>query len=328
MSAQKKTWKIPKVHAIREMILRILGVRQKTKVHRHSTTAQSDTVILGGPSAKVDDDWEKNGLLGDPKESVPEWMPCVIELISPYILSDRHKRKHPRPVYDFENRKLRPRCYRASELPMVVYLSIKRYKPTASAQIELARLPRDPKSDRDAISQINQYMRFFDDWFFGSTLMKKLEGVQFQRSMYPRSYGYCHTRPLKVFLEGGCHDPDMERIVSFIDTILHEMIHAFVDLHVCEKPCCRAAYSAIQGGPGKNGHGPVFQNIQQLVLTALRNTVPWWSSATDKRSTARHLKLAMEYEPWVPTSDQLSFWSMKWDKVRGFDVMRDFYGSL
>lgn len=159
-----------------------------------------------------------------------------------------------------------------------------------SARDDLARLlnqPRDPGSrrslrhsdllDSTMTQQFETIARLLDDFFFfgllcgyTNVIIKKDSEITWPPGMAPclgykvRAGNYTKQTPYTtcVIIDNG-----RQTVASGLDTLVHELVHAYLDVFSCSQGSCyenRLSY----GGAG--GHGPVFTCLHASIVLTIR----------------------------------------------------------
>ncbi|KAL3305216.1 hypothetical protein RB213_004002 [Colletotrichum asianum] len=152
---------------------------------------------------------------------------------------------------------------------------------------------------RDSLREI---IRMFDDYFFFGTLTRHRPGCL--RPLVRLDAGNdllkTHISPDRIYCGGICkgssefgypysevavfealHDhsgPIYYASLQFaIRTLLHELLHAYIDVFICTCACCK---KDIPNTRGFTGHGKTFLRMNTLMMEELRSWHPdftaWW----------------------------------------------------
>ncbi|KAI0898606.1 hypothetical protein F4806DRAFT_458959 [Annulohypoxylon nitens] len=121
---------------------------------------------------------------------------------------------------------------------------------------------------------IKEFFQHLDDFFFFGRLWDNCEINSGLNIIGPWGYGDASqcTKDgrsyVQIRIELGVHDGiyDLDTIVG---TVIHEMVHAYIMLFVCDCNECDKD-SLNTKGPPNDVHGPIFQMFYRLILTELR----------------------------------------------------------
>lgn len=92
-----------------------------------------------------------------------------------------------------------------------------------------------------------------------------------------------------------------------IHTLLHEQLHCFIAQASCKRTCRKQIYlNPSLGGPGKDGHGPVWADGVIILTDALKKVVPW----PVFNLLGESITQSMVYESWQPKIEQLKRWGV------------------
>lgn len=83
-------------------------------------------------------------------------------------------------------------------------------------------------------------------------------------------------------------------------TLLHEMLHVFLEYYTCKCRKCEKR-TARTGGPRKTNHGFAFCNAMIGLQEALQREVKWKVDC----DLAHSVRVEMEASGWEPTEQQL-----------------------
>jgi len=92
-----------------------------------------------------------------------------------------------------------------------------------------------------------------------------------------------------------------------IGTLLHEMLHAFLDYCSCTCRACLNKRSVYRDGSGKTGHGPVWANPMIAMVKALQDQVSW----DVEIGMADSIRWEMLESNWEPTQEELISWGLR-----------------
>jgi hypothetical protein len=86
--------------------------------------------------------------------------------------------------------------------------------------------------------------------------------------------------------------------------MLHEMLHAFMDIYGCR---CRSCYNkaAVLGGCGKTGHGTPFMNSLCDMQNSWQDVVKWEVRCGIHRGFTMEMKESLD---WKPNPMHLQTW--------------------
>lgn len=126
---------------------------------------------------------------------------------------------------------------------------------------------------------LDTWQAIFDEWLFASTLYWKLKLRLVCDGRIP-AFGWYDRVPRELSLN--THHPSLYFASTFIgskehpiSTPLHELVQAFLAIHLCKRPCCERFSHPSQGGEGSEGHGPPWPDIATLVFNTLQKSVSW-----------------------------------------------------
>lgn len=232
-----------------------------------------------------------------------------------------------RRIFDDWERIGRPFLEKLSYCPLelltFVSLHFQKYKLSAKEQALLSSpIPR-VDTDEDVRILISEWFDLFNSWFFANSLGNTALAVE-KENDYGESFGYylystdtitiaAHERVLMTGFPGSIGE-------LHINTLLHEMVHAFTSQYSCLSYCCEIYTHPSRGG-GMGFHGPVWADITAYLRAVLRQTVNWPVDA----NVASSVQGSMCIENWQPTKKQLVSWEIdpnvwghidKWDDLR------------
>ncbi|KAF8859177.1 hypothetical protein BDZ45DRAFT_689470 [Acephala macrosclerotiorum] len=127
---------------------------------------------------------------------------------------------------------------------------------------------------------LNAYFHFFDDLFFGGCLSKSRRSVYLTKketkvlkvagesSTYCRKvHGKCEASGT-IWIHRATHITNThDRGLFCLSTLLHEMLHCFLDIYTCPKPSCRDDLKQL----GKQ-HGFAWQDAAYALEKAVTDT--------------------------------------------------------
>lgn len=140
-------------------------------------------------------------------------------------------------------------------------------------------------SSADKLKQLlDSWMGLLDDWFFAGSLKSILKGVNFRRlnghefDGLESSHGLYSRFERKIWIQIARRSRVEAYMCTyeeyFISVLLHEMVHAFIDLHHCQKSCCMdkglKLKHASQGHLGKGCHGKLFLMLSDSLAFKVR----------------------------------------------------------
>jgi hypothetical protein len=93
---------------------------------------------------------------------------------------------------------------------------------------------------------------------------------------------------------------------SFLGTLVHEMLHAFLRFYTCDcKPCKNLEHPSV-GGFGTTGHGPCWIDPMLAIGQALQNAVQWRVQV----GVIPSIKYEMRESNWEPTMQEIRRWDI------------------
>ena len=99
----------------------------------------------------------------------------------------------------------------------------------------------------------------------------------------------------------------MDRLLYYLGTLLHEMVHAFLMLWGCDRSSC----------PKNEGHGGTFLDIAYALAKATRDS----GFLNLKISLGLTVSLAVELQKTgerVPSDSQLARWGIRRDELMNY----------
>ncbi|CAG8958384.1 hypothetical protein HYFRA_00011061 [Hymenoscyphus fraxineus] len=223
---------------------------------------------------------------------------------------------HPRIGEYHEEAFFNIKGYSALEVSSFLKVQVENF-PLSDALLSTLRTPISAtKSDKDLLDLLQRWKEIFDEWFFARIMVGRYS-LKF-RHMDPSNAGQYDSTTSTIILNPSADlmltDPHSTNSKEefLIQTLLHEQVHAFIALSCCGKECCKQIYdNPSLGGPGEDGHGPVWADSMIILTDTLR-------------------KQSMAVGAWQPTVEQLKYWGVgvtreevmywsdigKWDKRR------------
>ncbi|CAG8979930.1 hypothetical protein HYALB_00013514 [Hymenoscyphus albidus] len=247
----------------------------------------------------------------------------VCQMINPDQAIDT---KHPRPLNDYEfeapNRGLQLNSYSPHDLPIFLHHVLSTRPPLNDEYQKMLSSDIAFTWTADRMKQLlDTWMVLFDDWFFAGRLKDTLKGVNFRRRVgdqcdgYESAHGVYSRYKKKIWIQIIRRSRVQSYMCTyeeyFISVLLHEMVHAFIDLHHCQKSCFMdkglRLKHASQGCLGQGCHGPPFADSLKILQDALQKSVKWYVWDTLPPSVLQSMKT----ERWQPREEQLQHWNMR-----------------
>ncbi|KAI1743195.1 hypothetical protein F4680DRAFT_471566 [Xylaria scruposa] len=139
--------------------------------------------------------------------------------------------------------------------------------------------------------ELNEFMRLFDAFFFFGAMTNKCRPriflhVWLKKDRFAKSYvspffetimpwGFTRDRHVRgygpiseIHLAGSTFYIDPAPLWFFVQTLIHEMVHAYVHLYLCQCPtCCRNSNNTC----GPSGHGQTFLMLIDCIDQTMRS---------------------------------------------------------
>ncbi len=228
-------------------------------------------------------------------------------------------------------RQLKVKAYRSDE---VVYNTIKYICTGTVGNHNLQHLQNDAQQrwrnrwfqhaglrlDGRELSDLRFYFDVFNEYFFWGTLsstdiqwadhqrMTEMDRLGYETLFeYGSFHGISHIR----LREPGIHDSQTPNVsLRILGTLLHEMVHAMIDLYSCS--CCCAINSE-----GVMGHGPAWMRLGQAVEACANKAFPEagkWDLGVQFTDVSyyREVKRVYELGAFERLREKTMLWEMKW----------------
>lgn len=172
-------------------------------------------------------------------------------------------------------------------------------------------------SEEDLLELVTTWIRIFDHAFFFNLVRRDLDQQNPIEIYYDANKehrqglstpGYFITKPFISLNSYVSHDDGTTGFVarSTLSTLLHEMVHTFLDLYSCQCTECQKHTVSRNGFSGQSGHGPNWANAMNAIEEAFQDHVQWEVEG----GVLESLALEMATSGWVPRDDQLERWGI------------------
>ena len=140
-------------------------------------------------------------------------------------------------------------------------------------------LPREEEKER-----IREYFRTFDDFFFFGLLRSRTVLGSYEDLTNEMGYTdvtsrqYCRMADVMLNLRRNCsNESDERRFERVIGTVLHEQLHAFIDILCCDCPHCVPDLRESIGrwGHRLDGHGWLWSTLALRIEQICATTFPF-----------------------------------------------------
>ncbi|KAG4413438.1 hypothetical protein IFR04_013415 [Cadophora malorum] len=169
------------------------------------------------------------------------------------------------------------------------------------SEMRILGLPIPPiETEAEAKVMVLRFFPIFDRAFFinlvGKIVTNPVEIYDDSEDTGKFCYSGDHIIRLNISI------PDWKSPVGekLLCTLLHEMLHVFLEYYTCKCRKCEKR-TARTGGPGKTNHGFAFCNAMIGLQEALQREVKWKVDC----DLAHSVRVEMEASGWEPTEQQL-----------------------
>lgn len=214
---------------------------------------------------------------------------------------------HPRILRDFKQGKLYASAYCPVEIPRVIKRTIKSLSHDEEVKNILTSPIPQTESDEDLRRLLEIWLTVFDNCFFAGTVRRASVELVLINNPSVRVVGLYSD--LKIFInrhDGFWKYENISRNEELLAILLHEMLHAFIEIHRCRQSCCtdpQGLLHACNGGLGHvTFHGPAFADSFVLMKEALESTVKWPISWTH---IGECIIDSLFYDQWQPDIAQI-----------------------
>ena len=216
--------------------------------------------------------------------------------------------RHRNLYFDYGD--LQARCYEGNAIKNILINNtrIPLYAKLSSSDIRLLQKILIYSSTSKAIKEIlGVYLRILDKAFFFGAIAKvcrlqvEAEHGQSYRANYSPS-----RKTIVLVLEGQTTGCFIGILKDYIAKLLHEMLHAFLQIYTCQCSECRANGNAI-ADRDTTGHREQWVDSLRAIQSALFRDLGWNLDLGIPESVS----LEVTQTGWRPTGEQL----LRWDVV-------------
>lgn len=209
----------------------------------------------------------------------------------------------------------KPNRYHPRELSYLLQQNAKRRKSSQlSATVIHTLLGSVPRCESE--SEVHELMSFWlpvldEIFFFGKVKPHLTGGVRVFHKPHKNIKGQYDPIKAKIEINTVLWDDRAKRAeYQFIDTLLHEMLHAFFTIFTCErKRCCyRKMRKDPDWGYKGDGHGSAWCNAMIKIQENFEEMVRWHVDCGMALSVMAEMQ--DERLAWQPTEEQLRRWGL------------------
>jgi hypothetical protein len=163
-------------------------------------------------------------------------------------------------------------------------------------------------NQEDVKDFVKGYFAILDRMYFFNSIKKNFNGFKF----YPRDstnwYGFYDPETSIIHLEYPIKLSDgLSPGQAYICTLVHEMLHAFLEIYTCICDSCTIISDAGGFIEGEDcSHGPLWANCMLLIQESMTRELGWQV----KRGIATSVKKQMKRTNWKPKDHQLVRWGL------------------
>ncbi|CZT09151.1 uncharacterized protein RCO7_04033 [Rhynchosporium graminicola] len=221
----------------------------------------------------------------------------------------QHSNAHTHPKIEDDLPNPRQHTYFGRDLARTLRYNAEKDIETVLADHEI-NLLQDPipevSSTRESKNLMNTYFLIFDQAFFCKLLGKDLKKriVIYDDHQNDASLGYYKDGIIHINMT--IQDRTGPLGEKQLAVLLHEMLHAFLDLYTCNCSKCEKR-TADQGGFGATGHGSTWANSMIYLQKSLARQVGWDVDC----GVERGVYTEMNASGWQPRPEQFERWNIK-----------------
>jgi hypothetical protein len=226
---------------------------------------------------------------------------------------DSHKHgSYQHPQFQDEIPDTRPRRYHPKELSLLLSRTAKEidFSKLSSRVKETLRgdVPRC-RSKQETYNLMKAWFSVFVELFFFPQVHKVLKGgMKVHYKLKSSDHGlFCSScKGIELNMYEGREGVFGE--YDHICTLLHEMVHAFVEIFSCNKKRCRRKKTRADWGLGIGGYGSVWCNSMVPIEHAFSKMVRWLVECGVQSSLES--EMGMHKPVWQPRQEQLARWGL------------------
>jgi len=155
---------------------------------------------------------------------------------------------------------------------------------------------------------LSEYYDILDEAFFVGSLASIIK-LKLYRDEKDTQFGFYDEDTSSVYLNLHLQvsgKPYIDTMKQRIATMVHEMVHAFLDTFSCNCKACETEADTPQGvGPG--GHGTLWCDAMKEIQGSMNRDLDW----TIDCGILNSLGEEMETCKWIPTSAELKRWGVR-----------------
>jgi hypothetical protein len=175
--------------------------------------------------------------------------------------------------------------------------------------------PHSPGLNQEDVEDfVKGYFPILDRMYFFNSIKKNFKGFKF----FPRNstdfIGLWDPETSLIHLEYRMSLSDGQSPgQAYICTLVHEMLHAFLDMYTCECDSCTRTnwaggpiYETSEGEEPAGGHGPLWANCMLLIQESMTRELGWQVRCKIDESVQEQMK----ERNWQPKDHQLVRWGL------------------